>query len=119
FADTCYRDSRGKAVRIHLRAIGNIKNVCAVRLQLLRVAFFCPWIVCEIFGAVELLRVYKESDDHSVGCGASGLDQAEMPSMQCAHCGNHTDSLAGASPGFSQGAQLGLGADDLHLPGSS
>ena len=73
----------------------------------------------QILGVVELFGVDEKRDNHRVGRGAGGLDKAQMPGMQGAHGRHDADALASAAPGCGQRAQLGLGADDLHLPGSS
>ena len=75
-----------------------------------------PGIARQVALVVELGRVHEDRNPHAVGVAATGLDQGEVPLVECAHRRHQRDAPTGGALGVRQGLQLGGLRYDAHDP---
>ncbi len=112
-------DVGGKAVRVNLVGCGHIQRVDAIGGQFCGVRVFGPRVLVQITGVVELFRVHENRNDNPVGAFPGGFDQRQVARVQRAHGGHDGNAFAFENPAAPQGAQIGLGADQFHVVGTS
>ena len=99
-------DSGGKYVRVNVRRRGSKNQSCLRHLEGFKVSVQVARIADQVFVRPELLRVYENADDSSVGGACCDFNQRCVSAVKCAHSGHERDRQSLALPLADQPAKL-------------
>src|SRR5262245_2493954 len=95
-----WRETRGKAVRVHRLHGWRPDDVNVRGTQSLEVSREAAWITCEVFMRRKLRGIDKDRNDNPFGPPSRLLDERHVAAMQRAHRGYQRDAGARLSIRF-------------------